>query len=311
VVLLFALMAVVLGIGVPSLSRLSATAADSSRSVATLPTTAPLPLTDAAARLRPTVPAGYRGPSTPKPTPTPAPAAASKPAAATATRSGAPATARPAPTAAPTSAPAGRSATATGAVLPLAVTTGSSTQLITVVAPSASATTAKVTAWEKGPNGWAVKLGPVSARIGKQGVGKASETTSRTPAGTFTLTEGFGRMANPGTKLSYRTINANDYWVSDTTSPLYNEFQECAPASCPFKTAAGEHLVDAGASYNYAVVIDYNRGHPVPGAGSAFFLHVTNGAPTAGCVAIDQPSLLTVMRWLNPGARPLIAIGVG
>ena len=62
--------------------------------------------------------------------------------------------------------------------------------------------------------------------------------------------------------------------------------------------------------YDLAVVIDYNRAG-VRGAGSAFFLHISNGAPTAGCVAIDRGSLTAIMRWLTPGARPLIAIGVG
>jgi L,D-peptidoglycan transpeptidase YkuD (ErfK/YbiS/YcfS/YnhG family) len=180
-----------------------------------------------------------------------------------------------------------------------------------VVAASSSSTTAKLTAWQKGPGGWTAVLGPVTARVGAQGIGTASETTSRTPRGTFTLTEGFGRRADPGTRLRYRTINANDYWVSDTASPLYNTFQECAPGTCPFSTAAGERLSSAGSSYDYAVVIDYNRWPAVRGRGSAFFLHVTNGAPTAGCVAIAQSSLVTLMRWLDPPARPLIAIGVG
>ena len=58
------------------------------------------------------------------------------------------------------------------------------------------------------------------------------------------------------------------------------------------------------------MVIDYNRGG-TPGAGSAFFLHVSNGAPTAGCVAIPAGSLEALLTWLDPGARPLIAIGVG
>ena len=57
-------------------------------------------------------------------------------------------------------------------------------------------------------------------------------------------------------------------------------------------------------------MIDYNRGG-TPGAGSAFFLHVSNAAPTAGCVAIDGGSLAALLRWLDPGASPRIAIGVG
>jgi L,D-peptidoglycan transpeptidase YkuD (ErfK/YbiS/YcfS/YnhG family) len=64
------------------------------------------------------------------------------------------------------------------------------------------------------------------------------------------------------------------------------------------------------AAYQHAVVLDYNRGG-TPGAGSAFFLHVSTGAPTAGCVAIDAGNLVALLRWLDPAARPLIAIGVG
>lgn len=57
-------------------------------------------------------------------------------------------------------------------------------------------------------------------------------------------------------------------------------------------------------------MIDYNRNPVVPGAGSAFFLHVSAGRPTAGCVAIPGADLDAVMRWLDPAARPVITIGV-
>jgi L,D-peptidoglycan transpeptidase YkuD (ErfK/YbiS/YcfS/YnhG family) len=182
--------------------------------------------------------------------------------------------------------------------------------VVTVVAASSRATTAKLTAWELRPDGWTAVLGPVTAHIGAAGVGAASETTSRTPAGTFGLTEAFGRQRDPGTALPYRAIDAQDWWVSDVGSPLYNRHTRCAAGTCPFEESAGENLWSEGAVYNYAVVIDYNRGG-TPGAGSAFFLHVTNGAATAGCVAIAQGSLTTLMRWLDPDAHPLIAIGVG
>jgi L,D-peptidoglycan transpeptidase YkuD (ErfK/YbiS/YcfS/YnhG family) len=183
-------------------------------------------------------------------------------------------------------------------------------QVVTVVADSRSATTARLTAWELGADGWTAVLGPVTARIGSAGQGTASETSTRTPAGTFSLTEAFGRAADPGTALPYRVVDGDDWWVSDVTSPRYNQYAECAPGSCDFDETAGEDLYAAGAVYDHAVVIDYNRGG-TPGAGSAFFLHVSNGAPTAGCVAIDRGSLQTLLRWLDPAASPVISIGVG
>jgi L,D-peptidoglycan transpeptidase YkuD (ErfK/YbiS/YcfS/YnhG family) len=193
--------------------------------------------------------------------------------------------------------------------LPLDIDTGSSDQVVTVVASSAGASTATLTAWQRTAGGWTTVLGPVRARVGAAGVGRASESSTRTPAGTFTLTEAFGRAGNPGTALPYRVVDGDDWWVSDVHSTRYNQYAECAPGSCDFDEAAGENLAEEPA-YAHAVVIDYNRGG-TPGAGSAFFLHVSNGAATAGCVAIDAGSLGDLLRWLDPSARPLIAIGVG
>ncbi|MFW3169086.1 L,D-transpeptidase family protein [Geodermatophilus sp. CPCC 206100] len=194
--------------------------------------------------------------------------------------------------------------------LPLGVDPGGSTQVVTVVAASSGATTAQLTAWERGPSGWTAVLGPVRARLGSAGVGAASESSTRTPAGTFGLSEAFGRAPDPGSGLPYRVVDDQDWWVSDVGSPLYNQHARCAAGGCPFDESVSENLQAAGAVYDSAVVIDYNRGG-TPGAGSAFFLHVTNGAPTAGCVAIDRGSLRTVLQWLDAGAAPRIAIGVG
>ena len=63
---------------------------------------------------------------------------------------------------------------------------GTSTQVVTVVAPSSRSTTATLTAWELRPAGWTAVLGPLRARVGSAGVGRAGESSTRTPAGTFT-----------------------------------------------------------------------------------------------------------------------------
>jgi L,D-peptidoglycan transpeptidase YkuD (ErfK/YbiS/YcfS/YnhG family) len=205
--------------------------------------------------------------------------------------------------------PSSSAARASTQGLPLSVASGASTQVITVVATSPTATTAQLTAWQPGPQGWVRALGPVTASIGSGGIGAASEGSTRTPAGTFPLTEAFGRAANPGTALPYRVVDGNDWWVSDVGSGLYNQHARCAPGTCPFDESAGENLDAQGAVYDHAVVIDYNRAG-TPGAGSAFFLHVTDNRPTAGCVAIARTSLVSLMRWLDPARLPLIALGV-
>ncbi len=151
----------------------------------------------------------------------------------------------------------------------------------------------------------------VTSHVGSQGLTtQPSESRSATPIGSFTLTEAFGALANPGTGLPYFQTNAADWWISQAGS-LYNTHQHCS-SHCAFTTGApNEHLRYETPFYNYAVVIDYNRfPHPTPNAGSAFFLHVTDGAATAGCVAISQSKLVSIMRWLRPSTHPRILIGV-
>ena len=190
---------------------------------------------------------------------------------------------------------------------------GTAQQLVTVVADSPTATTAVLTAWQRTGafwDDWTIAHGPVTAYVGADGIGKASETTSRTPAGVWTLTEAFGIQANDGTRLPYRQVGTSDWWVSDVKSPLYNTYYHCDPGTCPFNEAAGEDLGKAGQVYDHAVVIDYNRKPVVAGAGSAFFLHISGGRPTAGCVAIPADDLKAVMAWLDPAQQPVIDIGV-
>lgn len=180
-------------------------------------------------------------------------------------------------------------------------------QRITVVADPADATTAVLTAWQRTGGEWTKAYGPVKAFVGVDGIGHASESVARTPAGVWPLTEAFGHRA-ARTKLPYRRVTTSDWWVSDVKSPYYNTHFSCAPGTCPFDEAAGENLGAAGPAYDQAVVIDYNRAPVVPGAGSAFFLHVGTGKPTAGCISIPAPDLDALLRWLDPARRPVIEI---
>jgi L,D-peptidoglycan transpeptidase YkuD (ErfK/YbiS/YcfS/YnhG family) len=185
-------------------------------------------------------------------------------------------------------------------------------QLVTVLVPAAASTGGVLRAWQRGPGGaWNATLGPVRVRVGAQGIGQAREGLSRTPRGTYSLAQAFGRQQNPGTKLPYRTVGNNDWWVSDPKSAAYNTYRNCAPGSCPFNESAGENLGRAGAAYDYAAVIGYNTAPVRPGAGSAFFMHVDTGKPTAGCVAVPRASEVALLRWLDPAKHPQITIGLG
>jgi L,D-peptidoglycan transpeptidase YkuD (ErfK/YbiS/YcfS/YnhG family) len=189
-----------------------------------------------------------------------------------------------------------------------------------VLASSYASTTATLQAWNRAPGGGWLRYGsPVLAHVGSDGLSTApSEFRSATPIGSFTLTQAFGRDANPGTSLPYLQTNPSDWWISQTDNSVkgcYNTLQTAAPSpGCPYTRGGSNEQLYATSLYDYAVVIDYNtRNSPtgvVPQAGSAFFLHVTDGTPTAGCVAIPMSNLVTIMRWLTPAAHPRILIGV-
>ena len=110
--------------------------------------------------------------------------------------------------------------------------------------------------------------------------------------------------------MPYRQTTPADWWISEP-GKLYNTEQHCS-SQCAFTQGSpNEHLFYELPYYDYAVVMDVNRWPAKPGGGSAFFLHVTNGDSTVGCVAIDRAALVSIMRWLKPSGHPRIAIGIG
>jgi L,D-peptidoglycan transpeptidase YkuD (ErfK/YbiS/YcfS/YnhG family) len=199
--------------------------------------------------------------------------------------------------------------------LPLGYSTASARQVITVLAGAESDTQGVVQAWRRVPGGWH-RVGPaVPAYLGYDGMTPyPSESRSAVPMGSYTLTQAFGRDEDPGTALPYRQTTPADWWISESGS-LYNTEQHC-DSGCGFTQGSpNEHLYYEVPYYDYAVVIDYNtRNSPSgvrQGAGSAFFLHVSAGRPTQGCVAIDRTQLVRIMQWLRPDAQPRILIGTG
>ena len=184
-------------------------------------------------------------------------------------------------------------------------------QLIVVSADGPGTNRATLQAFTRAGATWHSAFGPMDARIGRNGFRKdRHEGDGTSPVGTFTLTEAFGIKPNPGTVLPYRTVGTDDWWVSDVNVPdLYNTWQTHA-APVPWDPKHAEHLITFTKSYDRAVVIDFNRRPSTElGRGSGIFLHVDNGNPTSGCVAIDESQLADIMRWLDPTKRPQIMMG--
>jgi L,D-peptidoglycan transpeptidase YkuD (ErfK/YbiS/YcfS/YnhG family) len=181
-------------------------------------------------------------------------------------------------------------------------------QVITVQAATSRSEVAVLRTWRLNASGQYVQVnGPYIAFVGWHGVGPTREGHERTPNGVFTLTQAFGNEPNNGTRLAYFRAGPDDWWDEDPNSRHYN--RHVISRYSPGENS--ENLYYSGAVYAHAVVINYNMDPVVKGAGSGFFLHVSDGIPTQGCVAIGAGQLNVVMRWLEPSQHPVISIGVG
>ena len=191
------------------------------------------------------------------------------------------------------------------------LSTGSATQLVTVVAARRASTQGTLRLWQKTGRCWRTVAGPWTAWLGQRGVSPSKHEGDRTtPAGTF----GFGRVmygiaANPGARYRYHRIACGDWWVEDPSSPYYNRFRHVPCGSKPPFRVTSEDLSRSPTAYRHFAVIAYNTQPVVPGRGSGIFLHASTGRPTLGCVSLPLPHLVALLRWLRPASSPLIAIG--
>ena len=120
---------------------------------------------------------------------------------------------------------------------------------------------------------------------------------------------GEGLGPNPGVRYAYRRIVCGDWWVEDPRSPYYNRFRHVPCGSEPPFRVTSEDMSRSPTAYRHLAVIDYNTHPIVRGRGSGIFLHRSTGRPTLGCVSLPLAQLVTVLRWLDPSASPLILIG--
>lgn len=181
-----------------------------------------------------------------------------------------------------------------------------SQQIIVVSTPSASSQTGSLTGYQRSGDGWKVVIGPTPAMLGELGVGAPEDDVFRTPTGTFPLGQSFGREPNPGTRMPYFQATEEDWWDEDVDSLTYNTHVHAAEIN----SEDAENLYDSGEMYDYAVLIDHNP-QRIPGHSAGIFLHVNDGNPTWGCVAIAREQMRSVLEWLDPTTHPRITIGIG
>ncbi len=147
---------------------------------------------------------------------------------------------------------------------------------------------------EAGSRRWRCALGRGGVRHDK------CEGDGATPAGRFPLRRLLYRRDRlgkaPATGLGCDAIARDDGWCDDPEDPAYNR-----PVRLPM-AARHEKLWREDGLYDVLVVLGHNDDPPVPGLGSAIFLHVARPGygPTEGCVALALNDLLELLRDCGP-----------
>lgn len=144
--------------------------------------------------------------------------------------------------------------------------------------------------------------------IGRGGILPAErkrEGDGATPAGRWPLLAALirpDRNTAPRTALPWRWLRPHDGWSDDTLDPAYNR-----PVTHPHGFSA-ERLWRDDSVYDIVIVLGHNMSPPVPGLGSAIFLHMTRPDlhPTEGCVALPPE----ILRDLLPSFTPGMAISI-
>jgi L,D-peptidoglycan transpeptidase YkuD (ErfK/YbiS/YcfS/YnhG family) len=206
-----------------------------------------------------------------------------------------------------------------------------SRQVIVVVGTSRTSSNATAYTYQKGSDGvWRARFAAMPARNGWAGWVSGSQrvqNTGTSPMGTYRITSSFGLKTNPGTKVPYRLVDGNDYWVGDKyDAKTYNLFEPYASARRSWRISQAERLAAYPVQYEYAAVINFNRpaassvtwnstysqyvtSQPVNTTrGSAIFLHINGAGSTAGCVSLGRTNLINVLKWLDPVQKPRIVM---
>lgn len=144
----------------------------------------------------------------------------------------------------------------------------------------------------------------VRCALGKAGVIAAAEKRegdNKSPLGVWTMREVWYRPdvypEGPNTALPVRATRPEDGWCDAPGDPNYNR-----PVTLPYPASA-ERMWRDDAVYDLVVVLGHNDTPPVPGMGSAIFMHLAREGylGTEGCVALARADIEAVLAAAQPG----------
>lgn len=158
--------------------------------------------------------------------------------------------------------------------------------------------------------GWGLGLHPAPPAAVAAGDPVKREGDGRAPAGIFAIGPAFGYATTADTALPYAAMDAGDYCMDVSGSPLYNRIVDTDDVGAAAVEASSEPMrrdlhADGDQRYRLGFVIAHNP-QAVPMGGSCIFAHLwkTPDTATAGCTAMAPATMQALLQWLDPDAQP-------
>lgn len=135
----------------------------------------------------------------------------------------------------------------------------------------------------------------------------------RAPAGLFHIGPLYAQTRPTQSNLAWVQTNDLMYCDDNPDSANYNlpvelsraDLETCRddPSECP-----AEMLIRPDGIYKKLLWIHHNASPVIKRAGSCIFLHLNHAVPrpTAGCTAVNNSDLDTLIAWLDPASVPLL-----
>ena len=140
------------------------------------------------------------------------------------------------------------------------------------------------------------------------------EGDGRSPAGVFGIGDAFGYAQYPDTALPYDAMQASHYCMDVSGSPLYNRIVDARAVGDGAVAGSTEPMrldlhADGDQRYRLGFVIEHNP-QARRDAGSCIFAHLWRkpAESTAGCTAMDEPTMTRLLAWLRPDRHPVFVL---
>jgi len=199
-------------------------------------------------------------------------------------------------------------------------------QLVTTWVSDVDSSHGMVRRWERRGSAWVSVGDEVPVRLGRAGVAWGRglhpldvvepvkvEGDGRAPMGLFALGPAFRDPPAPPSAHGWpvHEVTVRDLWVEDPEHPAYNTHLRVPEGQAMTAWEVSQRMRLGDPAHRLKVVVGHNIDPPMPGEGSAIFLHIwrrDGEAPTAGCTAMPAADLEALVDWLDPTAHPVYAL---